>query len=393
MAGIRDVARQAGVSPATVSRVINGTTPVAADKRERVPTTAVRPRTQQMGATMNVIDIRGLTKRYGKAFAVDHLDMQVAQGDIYGFVGKNGAGKSTTMKMIAGLTTPTSGELALFGSGETGTGRAGSFSGGSSRIGALIEEPGVMPNFSAGENLMMKALAMGVVRPRERVGELLQLVGLEAAGARKVKKFSQGMKQRLGLALALVGSPDLLLLDEPFNGMDPETTRDLRRSLVRLNRERGVTIVISSHVLDQLMRVCTRFGVIAAGRMVREFTDEELHATCGSSVRVRTADPARALAILEERLPASTFRVEPDQAIVIGGGARHATAAFGGAATDPAASGAPSVEDVSHILHEADQVVLELSVLERDIEDYFVELMDGGAGQVAYTPSHMRAGR
>ncbi|MCF2621160.1 ABC transporter ATP-binding protein [Collinsella tanakaei] len=342
---------------------------------------------------MNVIDIRGLTKRYGKAFAVDHLDMQVAQGDIYGFVGKNGAGKSTTMKMIAGLTTPTSGELALFGSGETGAGRAGSFSGGSSRIGALIEEPGVMPNFSAGENLMMKALAMGVVRPRERVGELLQLVGLEAAGARKVKKFSQGMKQRLGLALALVGSPDLLLLDEPFNGMDPETTRDLRRSLVRLNRERGVTIVISSHVLDQLMRVCTRFGVIAAGRMVREFTDEELHATCGSSVRVRTADPARALAILEERLPASTFRVEPDQAIVIGGGARRATAAFGGAATDPAASGAPSVEDVSHILHEADQVVLELSVLERDIEDYFVELMDGGAGQVAYTPSHMRAGR
>ena len=342
---------------------------------------------------MNVIDIRGLTKRYGKAFAVDHLDMQVAQGDIYGFVGKNGAGKSTTMKMIAGLTTQTSGELALFGSGETGAGRAGSFSGGSSRIGALIEEPGVMPNFSAGENLMMKALAMGVVRPRERVGELLQLVGLEAAGARKVKKFSQGMKQRLGLALALVGSPDLLLLDEPFNGMDPETTRDLRRALVRLNQERGVTIVISSHVLDQLMRVCTRFGVIAAGRMVREFTDEELHATCGSSVRVRTADPARALAILEERLPASTFRVEPDQAIVIGGGARHATAAFGGAATDPAASGAPSVEDVSHILHEADQVVLELSVLERDIEDYFVELMDGGAGQVAYTPSHMRAGR
>ena len=342
---------------------------------------------------MNVIDIRGLTKRYGKAFAVDHLDMQVAQGDIYGFVGKNGAGKSTTMKMIAGLTTPTSGELALFGSGETGAGRAGSFSGGSSRIGALIEEPGVMPNFSAGENLMMKALAMGVVRPRERVGELLQLVGLEAAGARKVKKFSQGMKQRLGLALALVGSPDLLLLDEPFNGMDPETTRDLRRALVRLNRERGVTIVISSHVLDQLMRVCTRFGVIAAGRMVREFTDEELHATCGSSVRVRTVDPARALAILEERLPASTFRVEPDQAIVIGGGARHATAAFGGAAIDPAASGAPSVEDVSRILHEADQVVLELSVLERDIEDYFVELMDGGAGQVAYTPSHMRAGR
>lgn len=328
---------------------------------------------------MNVIDIRGLTKRYGKTFAVDHLNMRVASGDIYGFVGKNGAGKSTTMKMIAGLTTPTSGELALFNSVSAGQGRAGSFSAAPSRIGALIEEPGVMPNFSAGENLMMKALAMGVVRPRKQVAELIQLVGLESAGARKVKKFSQGMKQRLGLALALVGSPDLLLLDEPFNGMDPETTRDLRRALVRLNQERGVTIVISSHVLDQLMRVCTRFGVIAAGRMVREFTDEELHATCGSSVRVRTADPARALAILEERLARAAFRMEPDQAIVVSGGARNAAAAFGGAATDPAVSGAPSVEDVSRILHEADQVVLELSVLERDIEDYFVELMDGGA--------------
>lgn len=328
---------------------------------------------------MNAIDIRGLTKRYGKTFAVDHLNMQVASGDIYGFVGKNGAGKSTTMKMIAGLTTPTSGELALFNSVSAGQGRAGSFSAAPSRIGALIEEPGVMPNFSAGENLMMKALAMGVVRPRKQVVELLQLVGLEAAGSRKVKKFSQGMKQRLGLALALVGSPDLLLLDEPFNGMDPETTRDLRRALVRLNQERGVTIVISSHVLDQLMRVCTRFGVIAAGRMVREFTDEELHATCGSSVRVRTADPARALAILEERLAGATFRMEPDQAIVVSGGVRSAAVSFGGAATDPAASGAPSVEEVSRILHEADQVVLELSVLERDIEDYFVELMDGGA--------------
>ena len=136
--------------------------------------------------------------------------------------------------------------------------------------------------------------------------------------------------------------------------MDPETYRAiLRRALVALNQERGVTIVISSHVLDQLMRVCTRFGVIAAGRMVREFSDEELHAACGSSVRVKTADPARALALLEERLPWATFRVEPDQAIVIGGSPRHAAASFGGSASDAAASGAPSVEEVSHVLHDA----------------------------------------
>lgn len=333
---------------------------------------------------MNVIDIRGLTKRYGKTFAVDRLDMHVAAGDIYGFVGKNGAGKSTTMKMIAGLATPSAGQLALFGEDRSHV--AGSFSGAPSRIGALIEEPGVLPNFSATENMMMKALAMGVVRPREQVDDLLQLVGLEGVGPRRAKKFSLGMRQRLGLALALVGSPDLLLLDEPFNGMDPETTRDLRRALVRLNRDRGVTIVISSHVLDQLMRVCTRFGVIAGGHMVREFTDEELHAACGSSVRVKTADPARALAILEERLPGATFRVEPDQAIVVGGGARRATSAYGGASSDPAASGAPSVEDVSRVLHDAGQAVLELTVLERDIEDYFVELMDGGSRPAAPAP-------
>lgn len=333
---------------------------------------------------MNAIEIRSLTKRYGKMFAVDRLDMRVAAGDIYGFVGKNGAGKSTTMKMVAGLATPSAGELALFG--ESRTRVAGSFSGAPSRVGALIEEPGALLNFSAAENLMMKALAMGVVRPRAQVEELLELVGLDGTGSRKVKKFSQGMKQRLGLALALVGSPDLLLLDEPFNGMDPETTRDLRRALVRLNRERGVTIVISSHVLDQLMRVCTRFGVIAGGHMVREFSDEELHASCGSSVRVKTADPARALAILEEHLPGATFRVEPDEAIVVGGGARAAASAFGGAASDPASSGAPTVEDVSRALHDADQVVLELSVLERDIEDYFVELMDGAPASSAPRP-------
>jgi len=238
---------------------------------------------------MNVIQINGLTKAYGGTRAVDGLNMRVGQGDIYGFVGKNGAGKSTTMKMIAGLVTPTSGSIKLFDEQRTD----GGFSSAFSRIGTLIEQPGLLPNFSAFENLMMKALSIGVVRPREQCTELLTLVGLEDAGARKTKKFSLGMKQRLGLALALVGSPDLLLLDEPFNGIDPEETRALRSVLMRLNHERGVTMVISSHVLDQLNRMATRFGVIREGSMVREFTEEELHTACGSSVRVKTTDPAQ----------------------------------------------------------------------------------------------------
>lgn len=145
---------------------------------------------------MNVIQINGLTKAYGGTRAVDGLNMRVGQGDIYGFVGKNGAGKSTTMKMIAGLVTPTSGSIKLFDEQRAD----GGFSSAFSRIGTLIEQPGLLPNFSAFENLMMKALSIGVVRPREQCTELLTLVGLEDAGARKTKKFSLGMKQRLGLA-------------------------------------------------------------------------------------------------------------------------------------------------------------------------------------------------
>ena len=330
---------------------------------------------------MNVIETHGLTKAYGGVRAVDSLDMHVARGDIYGFVGKNGAGKSTTMKMVAGLATPTTGSIKLFGT-ERGE---GTFSSAFSRIGALIEQPGLLPNFSAFENLMMKALAVGVVHPREHCAELLELVGLEDSGARKTKKFSLGMKQRLGLALALVGSPDLLLLDEPFNGIDPEETRALRGALMRLNHERGVTMVISSHVLDQLNRMATRFGVIRAGRMVREFTEEELHTSCGSSVRVRTTDPARSLAILEQQLAGAAFRVEPDGAIVItrAGGMRHAAATFGGAASDAGAAGAPAAEDVSRALTAAGQTILELSVLERDFEEYFVELMGGADDEEA----------
>lgn len=330
---------------------------------------------------MNVIEARGLTKRYGDVCAVDRLDMCVRAGDIYGLVGKNGAGKSTAMRMIAGLAAPTSGELRLF-AGEDGRARgAAGFSGEPSRIGALIEEPGVLLGFSAAENLMIKALAMGAVHPRSHIGGLLELVGLEKAGTLACKRFSKGMRQRLGLALALVGSPDLLVLDEPFNGMDPEATRAMRRALVRLNRERNVTVLISSHVLDQLQRVCTRFGVIARGHMVREFSDEELRASCSGAVRVRTEDPERALAVLEDRLPGATFRVEPDRSILVGSGFRRAASTFGGASVDPSASGTPSSEEISRVLHDAGQVVLELSVIGRDIEDYFVELMDAGSAR------------
>lgn len=301
---------------------------------------------------MNVIETCGLTKRYRRKLAVDHLDMTVAAGDIYGFVGKNGSGKSTTMKMVAGLARPTDGEVVLFGDPVGG----GATPQGFSRMGALIESPGVLASLTARDNLVAKALALGMTHAGQVADDLLGLVGLEPTDHRRVKAYSLGMRQRLGLALALVGSPDLLLLDEPFNGLDPEATRAMRLTLVRLNREHGVTIMISSHVLDQLDRVATRFGVISDGRLAAEFTDEELHERCGSSVRVRLAEPERGLVLLEQELPAAAMRVEPDGAITITGA---------------------SADEVSVAVFAAGLKVRELATVERDIEEYFVELMGG----------------
>ena len=313
---------------------------------------------------MNVIEARGLAKAYGGRRVVDDFAMTVAAGDIYGFVGKNGAGKSTVMKMICGEVTPTAGEEALFGV-PTGVGPAQGAPGEGDqarRIGVLIEQPGLLPNLTAYQNLQAKALAWGIVDGPARCEEVLRLVGLSGAGKQKVRGFSLGMRQRLGLALALLGNPDVLLLDEPFNGLDPEATRAMRNLIVRLAQTFGITVVISSHVLDQLDRMATRYGVIANGRMVREMSAEEVAAECGGSLRVRTADSPRALALLEEAYPAAAFRAEPGGTIVV--------------------SGDYDAEAVARTLAGAGQVVLEFSQDHRDIEDYFVALMEGGATHV-----------
>lgn len=323
---------------------------------------------------MYVMEARGLAKEYRGQRVVDDFAMHVQPGDIYGFVGKNGAGKSTVMKMIDGLVRPTAGEVLLFGApADTGTAEleaTGAAVGdaargsraatdGRQRLGALIEAPGLLPSLGAYDNLMAKALALGLPDARERCEEALRLVGLDGAGRKRAKKFSQGMKQRLGIALALIGQPDLLLLDEPFNGLDPEGTRAMRQLLMRLNQSFGMTMVISSHVLDQLDRIATRYGVIAQGRMVREMTAEAVRAECGDSLRVRTADPARTLALLEQAFPAATLRMEPDQALHV--------------------SGSFEPEAVAQRLHADGVTVLEFTEVKRDLEDYFVELMEGGS--------------
>ena len=210
--------------------------------------------------------------------------------------------------------------------------------------------------------MMVKALALGIPDAKERSLEILRWVGLSATDKKRAKGFSQGMKQRLGIGLALLGSPDLLLLDEPFNGLDPEGTRDLRQLIMRLNEAFGVTVVVSSHVLEQLDRMVTRYGVIAGGRMVREMTAEEVRQTCGDSLAVRTTQPDVTLAQLEQRFRDCSFLMEPDGTIRISG-------PFEAAA-------------VAQALRDMDVTVLELAETRRDIEEFFVELMEGGERHV-----------
>lgn len=244
---------------------------------------------------MLALETRSLTKSYGHKSAVKDFNMHVPEGSVYGFVGKNGAGKSTMMKMVDSLIQPTSGCIYLFEeeSSKVEEKRL-------RRIGSLIENPGVMPNLTTLDNLMYKALAIGITNPKEQCLEMLSIIGLENASSKRVKKLSLGMKQRLGVGLALLGSPDLLLLDEPFNGLDPEGTRELRSLIVRLNVERGVTVVVSSHVLDQLDRIATDYGIIANGIMVDELTAEEVERMCGDSLKLRADSPEQALVKLQE---------------------------------------------------------------------------------------------
>lgn len=289
---------------------------------------------------MNAIETVGLTKAFGEKHAVDALDLTVKRGEIYGFVGRNGAGKSTVMKMLAGLVLPTSGEIALLGEHQ----KPGCTS---RRMGALIEEPGVLRSLTGLENVACRAMSLGVVDAERVAAETLQEVGLADAAHKRVKSYSLGMKQRLGLALALVGSPDLLLLDEPFNGLDPQGVRSVRDLIVSLARDRGVTVLISSHVLDQLERMVTRYGVVREGRLVKELSAEEVEQACADHVLIRCTAPQFAL-------PEGRSVMLEDDAI--------------------RAQGIAS-EEAGRALAGAGIVISELSVSHRDIEELFIGLM------------------
>ena len=252
-----------------------------------------------------ILETKNLTKQYGRQKAVDSVNLHVRQGDIYGLIGRNGAGKTTIMKMISGLAAPTEGSFSIFGH----EGRTAELY--MSRLGTLIEAPGIYPNMTARANLKIKCLAMGV-RKKNEMDELLEIVGLADTGRKKVKNFSLGMKQRLGIALALVGEPDILILDEPINGLDPQGIAEVREILVRLNREKNITFIISSHILEELSKIATRYGIIHDGVLLQELTREELLERCSERIELKTDDTRKACTVLEQMGITRYKVVDPD---------------------------------------------------------------------------------
>ncbi len=242
-----------------------------------------------------VLTTHDLTKTYRHSAALDGLSMNVPKGSIYGFVGRNGAGKTTLIRIICGLQFPTGGEFVLYG--EHGD---GDISRARRRLGAVVETPSIHLDMSASDNLKEQYRVLGLPS-FDGIPELLRLVGLENTGKKRARHFSLGMRQRLGIAIALCGDPDFLLLDEPVNGLDPQGIVEVRELLLRLNRERQITVLISSHILDELSRLATHYGFIDKGRIVRELSAEQLERECRKCARVRVSD-VRKLAMALDKL-------------------------------------------------------------------------------------------
>lgn len=297
---------------------------------------------------MNALEIRSLTKTFGPKQALAGLDMTVPEGAIYGFIGENGSGKSTTEKIVCGLIHETGGSVRLFGRPHTDPDvRA--------RVGVLIEAPGCFPGMTVWDNMMLQAANLGLAEPERQVVEMLKLVRMEGAASNKYKNCSLGMKQRIGIAMALLGDPALLVLDEPINGLDADGMRIMREVLCDL-AARGVTVVISSHVLGELEKIATHYGIIRGGRMIAEMTAAELDASCRTYVALQAGDMRNARLVLGGRYA----RVEEDEAGYL-------------RVYDPV-----QPAEVASYLYENGVTVRELRSAKIGLEEYYTDLMKEG---------------
>ncbi|EXG83312.1 ABC transporter ATP-binding protein [Saccharibacillus sacchari] len=257
-----------------------------------------------------IIEMKNLTKAYGSKIAVKNMDLSIYRGEIVGLIGKNGAGKSTLLKMVAGLVHPTSGELHFF---NRASADGQSFF---ERMGVLIEQAGLYPHYSAFENLKLLAIAYGLPDANAQIARLLKTVGLESSGSAKVKSFSLGMKQRLGIAAALLGSPDVLLLDEPINGLDPQGIVEIRALIRELNKD-GLTILISSHILEELSKIATKYVIIHQGEMVEVISADDLLHKCEERIELRLEAIEAAIPVLERELKITDYKVSDNNTVYV----------------------------------------------------------------------------
>ena len=290
-----------------------------------------------------VIETSNLTKKFSNKAVVDKVSMHVRKGDIYGFIGKNGAGKTTTMKMILGLLNVTEGEIKINGSNNLDKER--------NKIGSLIENAGLYKNATAYENMKRFSILYG--GSDTEIKEILEFVGLAQTGSKKAGQFSLGMKQRLGIAIALLGNPEILILDEPINGLDPQGIKEIRDLIIKLNKERGVTFLISSHILDELAKITTRYGIINSGELVEEIDAKELLNRSKKNLKITVNDINKSLELLKNNNFLNEYEVK-DNSIILYGDFKESSL-------------------INKLLVENKISVSELTTNEDAFEEYFIE--------------------
>jgi len=297
---------------------------------------------------MNAIEIRNLSKSFRGLYAVDNLNMTVPVGAIYGFIGENGSGKSTTEKLVCGHLVPDGGEIKLFGRDYTDAGVR-------VRVGALIENAGCFPSSSVYQNLMMQAINLGIADREGEINRVLKIVRMEDSAHIKFKSCSLGMKQRIGIAMALLGSPALLILDEPINGLDTDGMRIMREILVDITKTYGCTVLISSHILGELEKIATHYGIVRGGKMIAEMTAKELDASCRTFVAVKTTKKDMAKALLMRKY----LRVEEDENEYI------------------RVYDKTTPEEIVSYLYEEGVLINEIKTDKIGLEEYYIDLMKG----------------
>ena len=301
---------------------------------------------------MNAIEIKGLTKNFGNKQALKGLNMTVPMGAIYGFIGENGSGKSTTEKLICGLLVPSGGSIKLFGRDYTDADvRA--------KVGVLIEAPGCFPNCTVWNNMMIQAANLCIPNAKEEVREVLKVVRMEGSASNKYKNCSLGMKQRIGIAMALLGHPALLVLDEPINGLDADGMRIMREVLVDITKSYQCTVVVSSHILGELEKIATHYGIVRGGKMIKEMTAEELDAGCRTYVALQTKDMSRTKALLSCRYS----RVEEDESGYL------------------RVYDAKAPEEIVTYLYDGGILVNEIKTAKIGLEEYYIDLMNEKEGR------------